>query len=214
MLLARYAGWRLTGPRCRRPSGWPARRNARGADLVLAILSAMSARGRRVATVVAAWLEHRLHPPQAASRAPLPEMRRRARDRSSRTMAAGPPRSADRPGPLLASPGAQALPHELASTDTVSVAGNAALLGRPGHGSTRCSMGSLQPTLAGVELRPPIYLRDLLTLCNLLDRHAQPPAPGASRHGRRPIVAVRRSFSRRPAWRRSASSRPRWLPKW
>ena len=34
--------------------------------------------------------------------------------------------------------------------------------------------GELRPGLAGVELDPPLYLRDLLTLCTLLDRHAQP----------------------------------------
>ena len=41
----------------------------------------------------------------------------------------------------------------------------------------------LEPTLAGEQLAPSVYLRDLLALCNLLDRHArvpdevQPPAP-------------------------------------
>ncbi len=73
---------------------------------------------------------------------------------------------------------------KLASTDTVSVAGNAALLTAQARIDALLD-GQLQPTLAGVQLRPPIYLRDLLTLCNLLDRHAQPPVPGASRHGRR-----------------------------
>jgi hypothetical protein len=73
---------------------------------------------------------------------------------------------------------------ELASTDTVSVADNAALLAAQGRIDALLD-GGLQPILAGIQLRPPIYLRDLLTLCNLLDRHAQPPAPGASRHGRR-----------------------------
>jgi len=47
--------------------------------------------------------------------------------------------------------------------------------------------GELTPTLAGVQLDPPIYLRDLLTLCNLLHRHARPPAQRSStaRSGRR-----------------------------
>ncbi|MHB8695474.1 MAG: TniQ family protein [Solirubrobacteraceae bacterium] len=36
--------------------------------------------------------------------------------------------------------------------------------------------GESDPTLAGVQLGPPVYLRDLLTLCNLLHRHAQPSA--------------------------------------
>lgn len=35
--------------------------------------------------------------------------------------------------------------------------------------------GESTPTLAGVQLEPEIYLRDVLTLCNLLDRHARPP---------------------------------------
>jgi hypothetical protein len=37
--------------------------------------------------------------------------------------------------------------------------------------------GELDPTLAGVQIEPPVYLRDLLTLCNLLHRHARRPAP-------------------------------------
>jgi hypothetical protein len=47
--------------------------------------------------------------------------------------------------------------------------------------------GELQPTLAGVELAPPIYLRDLLTLCNLVDHCAQASAQGGStaQRGRR-----------------------------
>jgi hypothetical protein len=36
--------------------------------------------------------------------------------------------------------------------------------------------GESDPTLAGVQLDPPVYLRDLLTLCNLLHRHARLPA--------------------------------------
>ena len=36
--------------------------------------------------------------------------------------------------------------------------------------------GESDPILAGVQLDPPVYLRDLLTLCNLLHRHARPPA--------------------------------------
>ncbi|MGB0098635.1 MAG: hypothetical protein WBP81_39600, partial [Solirubrobacteraceae bacterium] len=36
--------------------------------------------------------------------------------------------------------------------------------------------GESDPTLAGVQLDPPVYLRDLLTLCNLLHRYARPPA--------------------------------------
>jgi hypothetical protein len=40
--------------------------------------------------------------------------------------------------------------------------------------------GEFTPTLAGVELDPPIYLRDLLTLCNLLHWHARPPARRSS----------------------------------
>ena len=39
--------------------------------------------------------------------------------------------------------------------------------------------GQLEPTLAGTRLDAPIYLRDLLTLCTLLHRHARPPAHGA-----------------------------------
>jgi hypothetical protein len=47
--------------------------------------------------------------------------------------------------------------------------------------------GQLEPTLAGVQLEPPIYLRDLLTLCNLLHRHARPSTHGTltTRLGRR-----------------------------
>jgi hypothetical protein len=73
---------------------------------------------------------------------------------------------------------------ELADANAVSVADNAPLLTAQGRIDALLD-GRLQPTLAGVELLPPTYLRDLLTLCNLIDRHAQPPAPGASRHGRR-----------------------------
>jgi TniQ len=40
--------------------------------------------------------------------------------------------------------------------------------------------GLKRPTLAGVEMQPPVFLRDLLTLCNLVDRHAQPPTPRPS----------------------------------
>ena len=75
---------------------------------------------------------------------------------------------------------------ELASTYTVSIADNAALLAAQRRIDALLD-GQLQPALAGVELQPPTYLRDLLTLCSLLDRHAQPPTPGASptRLGRR-----------------------------
>ena len=47
--------------------------------------------------------------------------------------------------------------------------------------------GESDPTIAGVQLDPPVYLRDLLTLCNLLDRHARPPAQAtpSRRLGRR-----------------------------
>jgi hypothetical protein len=37
--------------------------------------------------------------------------------------------------------------------------------------------GRAEPTLAGATLEPPVYLRDLLTLCNLLELHG-PPAAG------------------------------------
>jgi hypothetical protein len=39
--------------------------------------------------------------------------------------------------------------------------------------------GRAEPTLAGAELPSPVYLRDLLTLCNLLELHG-PPAAGQS----------------------------------
>ncbi len=47
--------------------------------------------------------------------------------------------------------------------------------------------GESQPTLAGVQLDPQVYLRDLLTLCNLLHRHARPRTRRSStaRSGRR-----------------------------
>ena len=83
MLLARYAGLAFD------PSPLGARSlsrrgaSARGADLVLAVLSALPARRRRVAAVLAAWLERRLHPPPGAPRPPLPEMRQ-ACQRSAR----------------------------------------------------------------------------------------------------------------------------------
>ena len=73
---------------------------------------------------------------------------------------------------------------ELADANAVSIADNAALLAAQGRIDALLD-GTLRPTLAGIELRPPTYLRDLLTLCGLLDRLTQPPAPGALRHGRR-----------------------------
>ena len=90
-----------------------------------------------------------------------------------------PARCAHRPGRKLCRA-------ELASTDTVSIADNSALLAAQRRIDALLD-GQARPTLAGVELQPPTYLRDLLTLCSLLDRHAPPPTPGASpaRLGRR-----------------------------
>jgi hypothetical protein len=62
----------------------------------------------------------------------------------------------------------------LAAAEAVSVAGDPRLLAAQQRIDALLD-GHLQPMLAGVELAPPIYLRDLLALCNLLDRHARPP---------------------------------------
>jgi hypothetical protein len=56
----------------------------------------------------------------------------------------------------------------------VSVAGDSRLLTAQGRIDALLA-GDARPMLAGVELAPPIYLRDLLALCNLLDRHARLP---------------------------------------
>ena len=61
----------------------------------------------------------------------------------------------------------------LASADTTTV-GDAALSAQ--RRINALLNGESHPTLAGVALEPAIYLRDLLTLCNLLHRHARPPA--------------------------------------
>lgn len=45
--------------------------------------------------------------------------------------------------------------------------------------------GQRAPTLAGFELPLVVYLRDLLALCNLLNRHAHPTPPGVKLPGRR-----------------------------
>ncbi|MGB0093281.1 MAG: hypothetical protein WBP81_12235 [Solirubrobacteraceae bacterium] len=75
----------------------------------------------------------------------------------------------------------------LAAAEGVSVAGE-----RPPLAAQRridaLLDGQLQPTLAGVQLAPPTYLRDLLALCNLLDRHAllpNRPQPQEGMVGRR-----------------------------
>jgi TniQ len=62
----------------------------------------------------------------------------------------------------------------LAAAEAVSVADDSRLLAAQQRIDALLD-GHLQPMLAGVELAPPIYLRDLLTLCNLLDRHARLP---------------------------------------
>ncbi len=141
---------------------------------MLAVLPALPARGRRLAGALAARLERRVRPPPGAARPPLPAVRRRARDRSARQLAAGPPRAADRPGPLLAPPGARALPRRARERRH----------GQRRRRTRRCSppSGRIDALLDGraaarrspaIELDPPIYLRDLLALCNLLDRHAR-----------------------------------------
>ena len=60
----------------------------------------------------------------------------------------------------------------LAAADMVSVAGDTRLLAAQRRIDELLD-GRLRPTLAGVELPPPNYLRDLLALCNLLARHAR-----------------------------------------
>ena len=60
----------------------------------------------------------------------------------------------------------------LAAADTVSVAGDTRLLAAQRRIDELLD-GRLRPRLAGVELPPPTYLRDLLALCNLLARHAR-----------------------------------------
>ncbi|MGO9898257.1 MAG: TniQ family protein [Solirubrobacteraceae bacterium] len=75
----------------------------------------------------------------------------------------------------------------LVAAEAVSVAGDTQLLGAQRRIDALLN-GQAQPTLAGVELEPPIYLRDLIALCNLLDRHARLPEqtqPPAHLRGRR-----------------------------
>jgi hypothetical protein len=75
----------------------------------------------------------------------------------------------------------------LAAAEAVSVTGDPQLLAAQQRINTLLD-GHLQPMLAGVELAPPIYLRDLLALCNLLDRHARlpdQPQPSVRLRGRR-----------------------------
>lgn len=75
----------------------------------------------------------------------------------------------------------------LAAADTVSVGGDTNLIAAQRRIDALLD-GQLQPTLAGVPLTPPTYLRDLLALCNLLDRHARLPdqaQPRAALRGRR-----------------------------
>ena len=62
---------------------------------------------------------------------------------------------------------------ELARTDTPKVS-DATLVAQ--HRINTLLDGESDPTLAGVQLDPPVYLRDVLTLCNLLHRRAQPSA--------------------------------------
>jgi hypothetical protein len=75
----------------------------------------------------------------------------------------------------------------LDTADAVSVAGDDQVL----SGQRRIDAlldGQLEPTLAGEPLAPAVYLRDLLALCNLLDRHARVPdevQPPAGARGRR-----------------------------
>jgi hypothetical protein len=66
---------------------------------------------------------------------------------------------------------------QLARTDTPT-ASDATLAAQ--HRINTLLDGESDPTLAGVQLDPPVYLRDLLTLCNLLHRHAQPSAQAIS----------------------------------
>src|ERR1039458_7292145 len=62
----------------------------------------------------------------------------------------------------------------LDTADAVSVAGDDQVLGAQRRIDALLD-GQLEPTLAGERLAPPVYLRDLLALCNVLDRHARVP---------------------------------------
>ena len=75
----------------------------------------------------------------------------------------------------------------LAAADATSVADDMELLAAQRRIDTLLD-GQLEPTLAGEQLAPPIYLRDLLALCNLLDRHGRVPdeaQPPVALRGRR-----------------------------
>jgi hypothetical protein len=75
----------------------------------------------------------------------------------------------------------------LAAADATSVADDMELLAAQRRIDTLLD-GQLEPTLAGEQLAPPIYLRDLLALCNLLDRHGRVPdeaQPPVAPRGRR-----------------------------
>ena len=75
----------------------------------------------------------------------------------------------------------------LDAAGAVSVAGDTRLLAAQRRIDALLD-GQLEPTLAGERLAPPVYLRDLLALCNLLDRHGRVPdevQPQVAPRGRR-----------------------------
>ena len=81
----------------------------------------------------------------------------------------------------------------LAAADMVSVASDTNLIAAQRRIDALLDE-QLKPTLAGVQLTPPAYLRDLLALCNLLDRHAR--LPGQSQ---RPAALWGRRLQDHPA---------------
>lgn len=67
----------------------------------------------------------------------------------------------------------------LGSIESISIAENPALLAAQRRIDAVLD-GQSRPTLAGVELQPPAYLRDVRALCDLLDRRARLPTPDPS----------------------------------